>query len=92
MNIDEFEAELSKFENEGPAFLSPCSYAKIRPVSGPQVYGWIRTGQLNSKYCDCGRKVINVAEADDLLRQKGKLPNLRTEEQDEDQDDVGRDD
>lgn len=89
MNSDELFKEFEAFENEGPAYLSPCSYAKIRPVSGPQVYGWIRSGQLNSKYCECGRKVINVIEADDLLRQKGKLPNLKEEEE---QDDVGRDD
>lgn len=74
MNIDEFEKELAAFENEGPEFLSPCSYAKIRSISGPQVYQWIRSKQLSWKYCECGRKVINVTEADNLMRLKGKLP------------------
>lgn len=83
MNIDEVLRDMESFENEGPAYLSPCSYAKIRPVSGPQVYQWIRTGQLGSKYCDCGRKVINVAEADELLRSKGKLPPIKGEDNDE---------
>jgi hypothetical protein len=36
----------------------------------------MRSGTLTSKHCDCGHRVIEVAEADELLRAKGKLPPI----------------
>jgi hypothetical protein len=74
MNIDEIMRDMEAFDAEGAEFMTPIQYSKIRPVQAPQVYGWIRTGKISWKRCDCGRKVINVREVDDLLRSKGRLP------------------
>jgi hypothetical protein len=80
MNIDDVIKDMEAFDNEGPEYLTPCMYAKIRPVQSPQIYQWIRSGQLNWKYCECGRKVVKVEEADDFMRSKGKLPPKETAE------------
>jgi len=74
MNIDQLIADMQAFDREGAEFMTPVQYSKIRPVKSPQVYSWLRQGQLGWKHCDCGRKVISVAEADELMRSKGKLP------------------
>ena len=74
MNADDIIKDMMAFDNEGSEWMSPVQYAKIRPVHAPQVYGWMKNGTLEWKYCDCGRRVINVEEADELLRSKGKLP------------------
>lgn len=72
-NADDVIRDMMAFDNEGSEFMTPVQYAKIRPVYAPQVYGWMKNGTLPWKYCDCGRKVINVEQADELLRTKGKL-------------------
>jgi hypothetical protein len=82
MNSDELFKEFEAFENEGPEYLSPCDYAKIRPIRPQQIYQWIKSNQLGWKHCDCGRKVINVEETDKLMRSKGKLPPLREDDND----------
>jgi hypothetical protein len=74
MNSDELFKDMAAFENEGAEYMTPVQYSKVRPVHSPQIYAWIRNKQLGWKNCDCGRKVINVEEADELLRSKGKLP------------------
>ena len=83
MNIDEIMRDMAAFDTEGAEFMTPVQYSKIRPVQAPQVYGWIKRGQLNCKRCDCGRKVINVQEADELMRSKGRLPPLKGNDDDE---------
>jgi len=74
VNNDDLIRQLEAFENEGAEYMTPVQYSKIRPIRSPQVYNYLRSGQLGWKHCDCGRKVINVEEADALLRAKGKLP------------------
>jgi hypothetical protein len=81
-NIDELIADMAAFDNEGATYMTPIQYSKIRPILAPQVYGWMRTGKLDWKYCDCGRRVIEVAEADDLMRAKGKLPPKKGDDND----------
>lgn len=84
-NIDDILKDMEAFDREGAEFMTPVQYSKIRPVQAPQIYGWLNKGVLNWKRCDCGRKVINVQEADDLLRSKGKLPPLVGEGSDSDE-------
>jgi hypothetical protein len=83
MNTDQLIADMEAFDREGSEFMTPVQYAKIRPVSSPQIYQWMRSGQLTWKHCDCGRRVIEVEEADTLLRTKGKLPPLRGAKEDD---------
>lgn len=82
MNIDDIMSDMAAFDNEGAEFMTPIQYSKIRPVQAPQIYGWMKRGYLNWKHCDCGRRVINVQEADDLMRSKGRLPPLRSDSDD----------
>lgn len=74
MNIDELFEQMHADDIADLQYCTPVQYSKIRPVSSPQLYQWMRTGKLTWKHCDCGRRVIEVAAADDLLRSKGKLP------------------
>jgi hypothetical protein len=74
MNIDEFEKMLEADELNDQPYMKPVQYAKLRGLYPQQVYGWMRNGTLTSKRCDCGSRVIEVYEADELLRAKGKLP------------------
>lgn len=83
MNIDEVLKDMEAFDNEGAKFMTPIQYSKVRPVQGPQVYGWMRSGALSWKRCDCGRRVINVEEADELMRSKGRLAPVKEKHNDE---------
>ena len=76
MNADDLIREMQAFEQEGAAFMTPVQYSKIRPIRSPQLYAYMRKGALAWKRCDCGRRVISVDEADELLRSKGKLPPI----------------
>jgi hypothetical protein len=73
-DIDETIRQMRADEVEDQPFATPVQYSKIRPVQSPQVYGYIRRGRLPTYTCQCGRKVIRIDEADDLLRELGKLP------------------
>jgi hypothetical protein len=94
--IDEFIARIEADEISDQKVATPVSYSKIRPVSSPQVYQWIRRGRLAMFKCICGRNVINIAEADELLRALGKLPPLEEPDPEdpygyyEDRDETGR--
>lgn len=49
---------------EEPTKLPPIQYAKLRGLYPQKVYAAIRAGKVEAKPCDCGRKVVIVAEAD----------------------------
>jgi hypothetical protein len=94
MNIDEFIAQLEKDETGDQKYMKPVQYAKLRGLYPQQIYGWMKNGTLTSMHCDCGSRVIEVEEADELLRSKGKL-SPRSEDEDpgdEDPDDEDPDD
>jgi hypothetical protein len=76
MNTDEFFERIRQDELEDQLVATPVQYSHIRPISSPQVYGFIRRGRLQVHTCVCGRNVIVIAEADALLRELGKLPPL----------------
>jgi len=58
------------------------NYAKLRHVTPQSVHYYIRNKRLNKYKCDCGRFVIDVAEADIAMGFKKKeVPDGGTEEQ-----------
>ena len=73
MNTDELLEQMRLDDMSDQEFMTPVQYSKIRPIRPQQIYAWIRNETLSWKRCDCGRKVIRVEEADELLRSKGKL-------------------
>jgi len=44
--------------------LPVIQYAKLRDLYPQKVYAAIRAGKLEQRLCDCGRKVVIIAEAD----------------------------
>ena len=49
------------------AKLTPIEYAKLHSMAPQKVYYAIRNGKLEKETCICGRKVIDVAAADELF-------------------------
>lgn len=73
MNLDELESQIREDELADAVWMRPVKYARWRGIYPQQVYGWIRQGQIEWKWCDCGNKVISVEAADSKLRAAGKL-------------------
>jgi hypothetical protein len=55
---------------EEVGFLTPREYAKIRGMAPQMVYYYIRNGVLETEHCRCGRRVLDVAKADNDLQAK----------------------
>jgi predicted site-specific integrase-resolvase len=55
---------------EQPNKLTPRDYGKLRGVSPQLIYYHLREGNIQSDVCDCGRKVVNVNEADKYRSKK----------------------
>jgi hypothetical protein len=72
MNTDDLIAQMKADDNEGATHLKPVRYAHLRGIQPQKVYYWIRAGKIDYDYCvgGCGERVIEVAEADKLLRPK----------------------
>jgi hypothetical protein len=64
MNIDEFIRRAEEDDLADAKYITPVNYAKVRPVSSPQIYQLLRRGKLAKHRCACGRTVIEIAEAD----------------------------
>ncbi|MGA2412681.1 MAG: hypothetical protein ABSG46_20150 [Candidatus Binataceae bacterium] len=73
MNIDEYLRQVEEDERGDQEWMRPVQYAKHRGLYPQQIYAWMRKGIIEWKICDCGAKVIRVADVDELLRSKGKL-------------------
>jgi hypothetical protein len=77
-NFDELrrliEADELQDRIEQSPLMSPREYGKLRGMTAQSVYYYIRTKKLAVQYCNCGRKCINVVEADaffeDLMRKR----------------------
>lgn len=52
--------------------MTPREFAAKRNLQPQLVYYYLRTGALTEYKCECGRKVIDIAEADALFRAKHK--------------------
>jgi hypothetical protein len=53
---------------------TPIDYARTRGIRPQKVYASLRSGKLEWSTCECGRRVIVIAEADELygLRENGR--------------------
>jgi hypothetical protein len=80
-NLDEAIAELERMDladevAEGERkIMTPVDYARLRGVKPQLVYYYVKVKKLIPAWCDCGRKCINVSEADALfaIRDKKRL-------------------
>lgn len=64
--MDEKELELLDIEDQAAEVgkLTPREYAKIRHMQPQLVYYHLRLNHFKLEMCVCGRKVIDVKEAD----------------------------
>lgn len=53
---------------EASGLMTPIDYANSRGMHAQQVYRAIRNKKLEDQRCQCGRRVINVSEADTLFK------------------------
>lgn len=74
MNTDDLIAQMEqdelKDELEESTVCTPINYAKAKGISPQVVYYHIRVGHLKPERCACGRRVINIEEADKLFRKE----------------------
>jgi hypothetical protein len=72
------EEDLERLELEDQAEtvgkLTPREYARLRGLTPQIIYYYIRNNVLKLEMCVCGRKVIDVADTDEILtrRKDGK--------------------
>jgi hypothetical protein len=71
VNTDELLAQMQREDLEGATKLTPVDYGKLRGIAPQLVYYHIRAKHITTMRCDCGRKVIDVDEADEHFK-KGK--------------------
>jgi len=68
-SIDDFFKQIEDDERadraELESKLTPIDYGKLRGIAPQRVYQKIRNGKLEIERCLCGRKVIDVAKADE---------------------------
>lgn len=89
MGIDDFlkrvqeDEEADKLETQTHA--TPIEYARSRGMAPQRVYYHLRNNRLASSTCQCGRRVIDMAEADELFDIKRER-NRYAEEVDDDAD------
>ena len=65
--MDLFDEDLGAFEFEGAEVLPIRDYAKYKGLAPQLVYYYIRTKKIETNLCQCGRKIINVRDADAAL-------------------------
>lgn len=69
-NIDALIDAIKRDELDGATHLTIMDYAKLRNLYPQRVYKAVREAKLGTRKCDCGRKVIDVLEADILFKVK----------------------
>jgi hypothetical protein len=62
MELDDLKDELSLQTK-----ATPINYAKARGMRPQKVYAALRSGKLTYQHCDCGRRVVDIAEADEVF-------------------------
>jgi hypothetical protein len=65
MELDDLEDRL-----EEQKVATPRDYARSRGIAPQLVYYRIRNHQLETHTCPCGRRVVNIEEADAIFRPK----------------------
>lgn len=73
-NMDELRAmiEADELADKAEALkkMTPVEYARMRGIAPQLVYYYIRSGRLEKEQCICGRGVIDVESADQVLQAK----------------------
>ncbi len=79
--FDEPDLELEDIKEQARVVgkLTPIEFARMNGIAPQQVYGWIRKGDLETEYCICGRKVLDVATAQEVLKTKKRKRNRNVE-------------
>jgi hypothetical protein len=70
LNTDELIAQMQLDELSEAPLISPVNYSKIRPITPQLVYYAIRNKKIKTYVCNCGRRCIDIKEADDFYRAK----------------------
>lgn len=52
--------------------MSVADYAKARGKKPQLIHYYIRTGKIESDFCECGRKCVRVQEADAFFKEKNQ--------------------
>ena len=82
MEADELR-DREELASHGVLKMTPREYAKSKGLQPQLVYYYIRQGDIKTVFCDCGRKVIDVAGAnaffDERARKKSGQPVLPEE-------------
>ena len=68
VDTDDLIAQMERDELDGPPKLSPVDYGKLRGIKPQLVYYHIRQKHITTSHCNCGRKVIDVKEADEFFK------------------------
>jgi hypothetical protein len=90
-NTDEFIERVRRDELGELEWMTPVAYAKVRPISSPQIYQMARNHKLADEegelleMCRCGRKVLNVNRADRLFASRRNDWPVKPEEDNEDE-------
>jgi hypothetical protein len=66
--IDDFIRQAEEDERSDATKLPVIQYAKMRGMYPQKVYAVIRKGKLKEHWCDCGRKVVIIEEADEYFK------------------------
>jgi len=71
MDIEDFIRQAQEDEandrTEQQTKASPIDYARLRGMRPQKVYAALRAGRLAWSTCECGRRVIVIAEADEVF-------------------------
>lgn len=67
MNIDELMRQMETDEREDQRLITPVEYGHLRGIAPQRVYYAIRNKKLIPERCECGRKCVVKAEADELF-------------------------
>jgi hypothetical protein len=72
VNTDDLFAQMQADEEHdrvaGQTKATPIDYARLRGMRPQKVYAALRNGRLEWSSCECGRRVIVIAEADALFK------------------------
>jgi hypothetical protein len=60
--------------------MSVADYAKARGIRPQLIHYYIRTGKILPTWCECGRKCVDVREADLFFEKKDGNPMDKDEE------------
>jgi len=78
---DELWQMIQEDERADASILPPVQYARMRGIYPQRVYAALRNKKLETVWCPCGRRCIDVATADGLFGFGVKAEDLPEEEE-----------